>query len=328
MFSKLLNILNDMRPRQILMLSGGVAVVIFAVVFSFLSLWKNTEQPSEEAVTVNKPVSEMVNVVAAKSDIQPRTMIKENMVQLKEVSAELVPEGAIKNVSEVLNTPARTTIFAGDVITNQKIYADMSQAGFVGAIPADCRAVSIDVNGVTSVDGFAKPGDYVDLLLVEKDDKSATTNVLLQNILLLSINQNMSANNNSTEGNENSNTTAISNPSIATLALKPEEALQLISASKLGEIYLMLRPFKPKDMYVDSLEYTAVSSNAQQSYNEPTPAVPAQPAQPAVSATVPLPVANVPSANPPIPLQPNRLEEKKIEIIQGDQIVQKREDKK
>lgn len=327
MFSKLLNILNDMRPRQILMLSGGVAVVIFAVVFSFLSFWKNTEQPAEEAVTVNKSVSEMVNVVAAKSDIPPRTMIKDNMVQLKEVSAELVPEGAIKNVSEVLNTPARTTIFAGDVITNQKIYADMSQAGFVGAIPADCRAVSIDVNGVTSVDGFAKPGDYVDLLLVEKDDKSATTNVLLQNILLLSINQNMNAGT-SSEGNENSNTTAISNPSIATLALKPEEALQLISASKLGEIYLMLRPFKPKDMYVDDLEYTAVSSNAQQSYNEPTPAVPAQPAQPAVSATVPLPVANVPSTNPPIPLQPNRLEEKKIEIIQGDQIVQNREDKK
>ena len=327
MFSKLLNILNDMPPRQILMLSGGVAVVIFAVVFSFLSFWKNTEQPAEEAVTVNKSVSEMVNVVAAKSDIPPRTMIKDNMVQLKEVSAELVPEGAIKNVSEVLNTPARTTIFAGDVITNQKIYADMSQAGFVGAIPADCRAVSIDVNGVTSVDGFAKPGDYVDLLLVEKDDKSATTNVLLQNILLLSINQNMNAGT-SSEGNENSNTTAISNPSIATLALKPEEALQLISASKLGEIYLMLRPFKPKDMYVDDLEYTAVSSNAQQSYNEPAPAVPAQPVQPAVSATVPLPVASVPSTNPPIPLQPNRLEEKKIEIIQGDQIVQKREDKK
>ena len=349
--SKLLNILNDMPPRQILMLSGGVAVVMFAILYLFLSLWTNSEQ-AEEEIIAEKPVLEMVNVVAAKSDISPRTMIKENMLQLKEVSADLVPDGAITSVAEVINTPARTTIFAGDILTEQKIYMDMSQAGFVGSIPSDCRAVSIDVNSVTSVDGFAKPGDYVDLLLVEKDDKSATTNVLLQNVLLLSINQNMTTNKaTSTEDNENSNTTAINNPSIATFALKPEEAIQLISAAKLGEIYLMLRPFKPKDMYIDNLEYTAVSSNYSQSYNEPEspPAVsvPTQSFKPTPNPVTPSPVvSNIPARssanvtntpkNSSVPAEgtsrkkseSNKADIPKIEIIQGDKVVQKNDDTK
>ena len=328
--SKLLNFLSDMPPRQVLMLSGGVAIAMFAVIFLVLSLWTDSKQEAED-VTADKPISEMVNVVTAKSDIAPRTMIKENMVQLKEISADVVPDGAIKSVAEILNTPTRTTIFAGDILTENKVYMSMDQAGFVGSIPADCRAVSIDVNSVTSVDGFAKPGDYVDLLLVEKNDKTVNTNVLLQNILLLSINKNMNTNTStSQEGSENSNTTAVSDPSIATLALKPDEALQLISASKLGEIYLMLRPFKPKDMYIDNLEYTAVSSNAAPSYSQslPSPArsIPAQPTRPVSNTTVPPPVANVPAK--PNTAVTNKSAVPKIEIIQGDQIVQKLENAK
>ncbi len=328
MFSKLINILNDMYPRQILMLAGGVAIAMFAVIFLSLTLW--TKSHSEEidgSEIFKKNVVEMVNVVSAKSDIAPRTMIKENMLQLKEMSADTVPNGAITSFSEVVNTPARTTIYAGDILTEQKVYLDMSQAGFVGSIPADCRAVSISVNDITGVDGFARAGDYVDLLLVEQEKDSATTNILLQNVLLLSINQDMTNNSSINESSENSNTNAISNPSIATFALKPEEALKLISASKLGEIYLMLRPFRPKDMYVDAIDYTAVSSNAV--YNDvpvqsPAP-VPIQSVQPAYN----LPKANVPSpvASLPTPAKPAASSStfKPIEIIQGDQIVQKTE---
>ena len=321
--SKLLNFLNDMPPRQILILSGGVAVAMFGVIFLVLSFLTDSKPVGEE-ITVSKSVAEMTNVVAATSDIPPRTIIKENMVQLKEVSTDMVPKGAITNVSDILNTSSKTTIFAGDILTEQKVYMNMDQAGFVGSIPPNCRAVSIDVNSVTGVDGFAKPGDYVDLLLVEKDNKSVTTNVLLQNILLLSINQNMSADtSNSGEGNENSNTTAIDNPSIATLALKPDEAIQLISASKLGEIYLMLRPFKPTDMYVDNLEYTAVASSAVQNYNEPLPqpAMPVPTVNPAVNSSVPFPVTSLPN-NPNVAANiKNHVSTPKIEIIQGDKVV-------
>ena len=311
--SKLLNFLNDMPPRQILILSGGVAVAMFAVIFFALTFLTDSKK-AEEEITVNNSVSEMTNVVTAVSDISPRTMIKENMVKLKEVPIDMIPEGAVTNVSEILNTSAKVAIFAGDILTDHKIYKNMDQAGFVGSIPPNCRAVSIDVNSVTGVDGFAKPGDYVDLLLVEKNNKTVITNVLLQNILLLSINQNMS---DSKGDGENSNTTAIDNPSIATLALKPDEAMRLISATKLGEIYLMLRPFKPTDMYVDEFA-------VQNSVETPPPqaASSIQNFNPAVNSNVPFPVTNLPVNSNTAANVKNNVSTSRIEIIQGDKVSQ------
>ena len=312
-----MDILNDLRPKQILLLAGGAAVIMFTVVYFAL----NSVTKTGEIVHIEetKPAN-MTSVVVASANIAPRAMIKENMLQLKEIPNDSLPEGAITDIASVINIPAKVAIFSGDIITKQKIYKNTEQSSFIGTIPADCRAISIGVSDVTGVDGFAKPGDYVDLLLVEHNDTSATTNVLLQNVLLLSINANMS--NTAAEG-ENPNTTAISNPSIATFALRPEEAIKLISASKLGEIYLMLRPLNPKDVYVDNMDYTAVSTNALQKSEAPAPAyTPVQApvsALPQVTATVP-PKPVTTTQTTPMPL-PNK--QKKIEIIQGDQIIQK-----
>ena len=315
MFSRIVDYLNDLNPRQLLILSSVAAVAMFAIIYFSLSFWDSKKEEVKEVFVQPTEKTEMVKVVSAKSDIAPRTRIQESMLQVIEMPPDSVPNGAITNMSEVVNSPARIQIFSGDVITQQKVYHESGQAGFVGSIPPDCRAVSIGVNDITGVAGFAKPGDYVDLVLVEKDEKnkSATSNILLQNVLLLSINKDMNADsaNSSSEG-ESSATNAINNPTIATFALRPDETLKLVSASKLGEIYLLLRPFKPNDMYVDEIDYTAYSSNLP----ETTPKTEPEPApQPAPAVTTP------PVVTPVVPVIP-QVEERKFEIIQGDKIVQ------
>ena len=55
---------------------------------------------------------------------------------------------------------------------------------------------------------------------------------------------------------------AIHNPTIATVALPPRDILKLIAAAKLGEIYMMLRPSSPRSTYVADMEYTMESVNA------------------------------------------------------------------
>ena len=241
MFTKLMDKINDMRPNQLLALAAVCGLLMFGLFFGILSAMNNEPQPVTETKEVAK--IETVKVVVAKQNIPVRTRIQESMLQLKEMPETAVPEGAIKDFSTILNEPARVTIFAGDVLTQQKLFGERREDGFLGTIPPECRAVSISVNNITGVAGFAKPGDFVDLLLVEKDNYSATTEILLQNVQLLSINQSMSAS--SVDGSE-----AINNPTIATLALRPAEALKVIAAAKLGEIYLTLRPFKPQNMYV------------------------------------------------------------------------------
>ena len=298
MISRILNYLNNLNVRQVLILAGISAALMFVAIFLFLSAYTEKEDKiTETESSEEKPT--MISVVVAKSDIAPRIKIREDMLTVKEIPSEDVPNGAITDKSEIIDKPAKITILAGDVITVRKLYKNEEQSGFVGTIPADCRAISIPVNDVTGVAGFAKPGDYVDLLFVENDSTSATTNIILQNVLLLSINQSMDRNEVPQEGEPNSNV-AISNPSIVTVALRPHEALKLVSASKLGDIYLMLRPARPLDTYVEGMEYKIVSAN--------TPPAP-------VSQATPPPAEET---KPPA----EEKNEKVIEIIEGDEVFQ------
>ena len=306
MFSKILKYLNNLNVRQVLILAGASAVLMFAVIYIFFATYTAKEElyPASDNTSQEKP--SLIAVVVAKSDISPRVKIREEMLDVKEMPKKDVPSGAITDKAEIIDLPAKITILAGDVITSRKLYKSTEQSGFVGTIPPDCRAISIRVNDITGVAGFAKPGDYVDLLLVENDSTSSTTNIILQNVLLLSINQTMNRDDVETGGEKNANT-AIANPSIVTLALRPHEALKLVSASKLGDIYLMLRPARPLDMYVEGMEYKVISANAP--LHEPKPQEEPKPVAPA-------------SAEPVSSPEPAKKEEL-IEIIQGDEFVQK-----
>ena len=268
--SKILNYLNNLNVRQVLALAGIAAILMFIVIYVFLTSFIAEKEVAVKKVEVELPRLE--TVVVAKSDIAPRTLIHEGMLQTKEVPVGDVPSGAFTLIEDVVDHPARITILAGDVITKRKLYLDTEQAGFVGAIPPDCRAISINVNNITGVAGFAKPGDYVDLLLVENDNSVATTTIILQNILLLSINQTMDRNEieKDDDGTKNPNA-AVNSPSIATLALRPNDALKLVSAAKLGDIYLMLRPSRPLDMYVGEINYTLNSANKPPKQETPPP---------------------------------------------------------
>jgi len=313
MFDRLFKWLNDLNPRQLLVLAGVVFFLMFGVIYFFLSWWTAKDEDTD-SVTQNSPIFEMRTVVTAKSDIPPLTVMKQEMLELKEIPAEVTPSDAVGDMAKVLNTTAKTEILSGDVITERKLFSDLNQVTFVASIPPDCRAVSISVNEITGVDGFAKPGDRVDLLLVETDENfSATTNILLQDVLLLSINKN-NRHSEGTKTDENGNITAeaIENPSTVTFALRPDEILKLISASKLGEIYLILRPINPTDKYFESSGYTINSINAYRQQQAATPP------QPAPVQTTPQP-AQTPA---PAPKENSTQDLNKIEIIQGDKIVQ------
>ncbi|MBR0062173.1 MAG: Flp pilus assembly protein CpaB [Selenomonadaceae bacterium] len=320
MYQKIINKLNDLRPRQLLMLAGGMAIFMFAIVYFALSFISGKDVVETEE---QKPVT--TQVVVAKINIPSRTRIQESMLQLKEMPVDMVPEGSISSFKDILDVQVKVSIFAGDILTIQKVFAEKSDEGFIATIPLDCRAVSISVNDITSVAGFAKPGDFVDLLLVEKSQYSVTTNVLLQNVQLLSINKDMTGANVISDSGVTT-TTAINNPSIATFALRPDDVLKLVSASRLGEIYMSLRPTKPRTTYSGSVEYTIESINTPPPEPEPEPVYRSAPAPvenplPAIPSnpTPAMPLPQIPGGVPAVQAAP------KIEIIQGDEITQQAE---
>ena len=299
MFSKLLDVLNDLRPRQLMLLAGATALLMFVVVYFAL-----TGLTEKKEMTVTAPVSQVVtrSVVVARDDIAPNTVLREDMLEVKELPATAVPKGSVMVMRDVVGKPAASTIYAGDVITVAKVFSDKSATGFTGTIPENCRAVSVGINDITGVAGFAKPGDYVDVILVEKGKAGASSRFLLQNILLLAVNQ--------SAGTKEEAKKAASKPAIATLALTPENMLELVSAAAVGEIHLALRPFQSKDIYAGFGEYTLKASQVEAT----------------VPVSAPAPVAPAPAYQPPA-ASPQPAEasaaSSRIRIIQGDKVVGK-----
>ena len=304
MFSKLLDVLNDLRPRQLMLLAGATALLMFVVVYFAL-----TGLTEKKEMTVTAPVSQVVtrSVVVARDDIAPNTVLREDMLEVKELPATAVPKGSVMVMRDVVGQPAASTIYAGDVITVAKVFSDKSTTGFTGTIPENCRAVSVGINDITGVAGFAKPGDYVDVILVEKGKAGASSRFLLQNILLLAVNQSAGT---KEEAQGEGAKKAASKPAIATLALTPENMLELVSAAAVGEIHLALRPFQSKDIYAGFGEYTLKASQVEATVpvSAPAPVAPAPAYQPPAASPQPAEASAAPS---------------RIRIIQGDKVVGK-----
>ncbi len=317
MISKLLDILNDLRPRQLIMLASATLVFTFVMAYlAFYFIGANNTNNMAPAPAVPVPVATK-QVVVAKSDIAVHTVISENMLEIREVPENLLPDGALEAVHSAVGRPAGITIYAGDIITSHKLFSDTTRSGMADSIPADCRAVSVGVSNITGVAGFAKAGDHVDVMLVQKDDYTAKSRMLLQNVLLLSINKDSGERIPSVnEDGVSVPRIGVEDPTIATLALQPQEAMGLVSAAALGEIYLMLRPSRSASVNVNQEDFTMYSMVS--SGNKTAAGLP-KPVQ--APATAPVQAASVPEYE--VPDETGQASYSGYEIIQGDKIMQK-----
>lgn len=286
-----------MSPRKLLLLCGLAAVLVFLMIYFILSTAFSGKKEEQAAPAA------MVPVIEASRDIEPQTVITEDMVKAVDVSSNLVPSGALTDKNAVVGKKAGTTILSGDVITARKL--SQRAGGFVGLIPEGMRAVSFSVNDVTGVSGFAKPGDKVDILLVtsrEGGDR-ITSKILLKDVLILAVNkssgqpqsqpqpQNTDKNgkgvpDGSAPRQTSSSTASIGTPSVVTVALTPYDAAKLIASTQIGQLQMLLRPTNDEgDHYVGYYVIPLPKAEAPQPQPAPQPvyAAPQPASAPAVS---------------------------------------------
>ena len=183
---KLGNFMERFTPRQLLLLCCVIALVVFLLIYFTL-----TRLTAEKPKPVEKPAPTTAMIVIAQKDIGPREIIRPGMVKLKEVPSDSVPAGAMRRTTDLIGRPTKVGIVEGEVITGQKLYASVQDAGLSGRIPPDCRAVTVGISDITGVSGFAQPGDYVDVMLVSSnvEPHKVVSELILQNVQLLAINK-------------------------------------------------------------------------------------------------------------------------------------------
>ena len=286
--------------KQWVSLAVFVSCLLGLMVYMSLS---GTESSAQDG-----PKVEMVKVVVAKQDIPERTIIKDNMLKVVDMPADVVPAEAVREVDEITGSPTSVAIQQGDILTTKKVYADVRMAGFTGTIPPNCRAVSVAITDITGVSGFAKPGDYVDVMVVSGTKESGLRGeILLQNVQLLAINKTggsaaevdeKKSADSKKDGDEGAIKGSGDAMATATLALPLDEALKVATASQKGTIYLVLRPVAPTDIFTINTDYvipgerkmeTAPKASAPKPAPAPAPApapvaASAQPAKPAAQS--------------------------------------------
>lgn len=186
-----------------------------------------------------------VEVVIAKTDIGAKTKITADMLQITKVPALYLQPGGVQDVKDVIGVVAKESIAAGEQITRQRLLRDGKSAGFTGTIPQDKRAITIGVTEVTGVAGFAKAGDYVDVV-VTFDKNAAGDNVsqlVLQNVLVLAANRETEGGGAETANSNGKDKKDISKTATVTLAVTPEEVGKLTLSEDKGKVRLVLRPF-------------------------------------------------------------------------------------
>lgn len=301
MFLSILNKLSSMSQRKILALAGATGATMFGLIYATLS--SQTAEVNKSfapPISTVEPSAPTVEVVTAAVDIPAQTVIEEKMLKRTPIPQDMVSTTTVRDTSKLVGKLTRVDVLTNDIITEKKIFHNDEQAGLIGMIPPDCRAISLSVSDIAGVSDSVKPGNYVDVMMIYSNGGVIHSELLLQNVLLLK-----------------------KSDSAATFALHADEILQLAAVARKGTLYLLMRPLRPAKEFVEDAHYSTAIAPA----NTPSIEV-AQVAQPPTPAfqPPPSPVVNkpAPSFKPPAATTVhNPPAEQGIEIIQGDKVTKK-----
>lgn len=171
------------------------------------------------------------SLVLAAQNIAPGHVIADVDLKLVSWPSNDIPPGATTDKKAMIGRVARQAIFPGEAILETDLAAVGARAGLEAAIEPGKRAITVRVNDVVAVAGFAHPGSYVDVLVSAKDDKGEQFSVIVLNrVKILAIAQ---------ETKSDPAQPKVVNA--VTLELTPEEAEALDLARNVGALSLVLR---------------------------------------------------------------------------------------
>lgn len=222
-----------MRLRSVLTLF--LALVLGGAAVLLARAW--LERAAEPTVVAQQqPQMALTKIVVARTTLFFGNRINAEQVREVDWPADSVPPGAFSSAEELLNAEKPRTVLrtieANEPILSSKVSGEGEKATLSAIISEEMRAMTIRVNDVIGVAGFIVPGDRVDVLLTREEggDKNQITDILLQNVKVLGIDQ---------LANDNQEKPIV--VQAVTVEVSPEQSQKLTLASQVGNLTLALR---------------------------------------------------------------------------------------
>jgi pilus assembly protein CpaB len=174
-------------------------------------------------------------VVVAAVDIELGSRLNTQLLKTIDWPSGSLPAGAIGDPQVLQDRVVKTSILRGEPVLEAKLAPVGSSGGLSAVIPEGKRAITVRVNDVIGVAGFALPGNYVDIVVNTQIDGDSEgdkqiSKIVLEHILVLAVAQ---------EANRDETKPKVVNA--VTLEVTPEQAEKLDLARSVGTLSLVLR---------------------------------------------------------------------------------------
>jgi pilus assembly protein CpaB len=210
--------------RALVMMGLALLLAVGAVVVA--ARWINAQAASAK----NK-------VAVANTDISLGSRVAPESVNMVDWPSSAMPPGAFNDAKLLEGRVARTNISIGEPIMEGKLAAPGTQGGLSAVVASGKRAMTVRVNDVVGVAGFALPGNFVDILVNTQGERAkgsdrdpSISKIVLERILVLAIAQ---------EASRDDTKPKVVNA--VTLELTPEQTETLDLARSVGTLSLVLR---------------------------------------------------------------------------------------
>ncbi len=223
------------RTRILALLLAVVVMIMMAIILL----------PKEAS---NEPVEEAKKtVVVAKQTIPAYAEITEDMVETMEYPQSAVAPNAVLELENAIGCRTLVEISAQELLmSNHLLKAEDITGGLALLLDDGMRAISVSVDSVTGVSNLLKVGNKVDVIVVlnapndgnnannGNANEESVAKMLLENIEVVALDTALIGNSLDDDGNPYYTT--------VTLAVTPQDAVNLALSCHEGTVYLIERP--------------------------------------------------------------------------------------
>jgi len=202
-----------------------VAIVAGGAAVMFASRWMQAQAKSTG------------QIVFAAVDVEIGGKLTPEMLRMVDWPIGNIPPGAFSDIASVDGRVAKTSVTRGEPILEARLAPLGTKGGLSAVVAEGRRAMTVRVNDVVGVAGFALPGNYVDIMVNTQNEGSrrgeldkAISKIVLERILVLAVAQ---------EANRDDTKPKVVNA--VTLEVTPDQAENLDLARSVGTLSLVLR---------------------------------------------------------------------------------------
>lgn len=212
------------------MRSRGLLMLFIALIAGLAAVFLATRWMQSQG-------GEKGRIAVANADIMLGGRLSPEMIRMTEWPTGSVPTGSFYDAKQLEGRVVLVSMQRGEPLTESRLAPVGTKGGLSAVVPEGKRAITVRVNDVVGVAGFALPGTFVDVMVNTQDEGAqrndrdhSISKIVLERILVLAVAQ---------EAGRDSTKPVVVNA--VTLEVTPQEAELLDLARSVGTLSLVLR---------------------------------------------------------------------------------------